>query len=83
MELMLKDLDDSFIDTKIRVLYTQVDGVLQDYDLDYEDEVKIVVDDETYYLPRGYPFSVSLSDEDYDPAVLLGVVDPWSPFQGL
>lgn len=83
MELTLKDLDESYIGKSIRVLYTQLEGELDDFDLEYEDEVKIVLDGESFYLPRDYPFAESIDVAEYDPIVLLGVVDPWSPFQDL
>lgn len=83
MDLKLKDLDENYVGARIIVKFTQLEGVLDSFDLDYEDEVKIVLDGDSYYLPREYPFAEALKDEDYDPIVLLGVVEPWSPFQGL
>lgn len=80
MSRILLDLSPEDIGTQIRVLYTQVEGTLEDFDLEYEDEVKLVISGETYYLPHDYPFAESTTPEDYDPAVLLGVVDPWTPF---
>lgn len=81
--MKLEDLDESFLGASIRVMYTQIEGELTDFNLNYGDDVKIVVGGEVYYLPREYPFAESVGYDDYDPSVLLGVVEPWSPFQGL
>lgn len=83
MTKTLNDLDDNMIGTRIRILYTPVEGVLEYFNLDYEEDVKVIINGSTYYLPREFPVSESITDEEYDPSVLLGVVEPWSPFDGL
>lgn len=79
MNRTLRDLSTDMIGTSIRIPYTQVEGVLYSFDLDYEDDVRLEVDGNVYYLPADYPVAESLGTDEYDPAVLLGVVDPWSP----
>lgn len=79
----LGNLEDNDVGSRIRVHFTQVEGELESFDIDYGDDVKVIVSGTAYYLPAEYPFSESISEEDYDPAVLLGVIDPWSPFNGL
>lgn len=79
MNKTLRDLSDSDIGTRIRVQYTQVEGVLESFNTKYGDDVKLVVDGTYYYLPAEYPVVAAMDFEDYEPSVLLGVVDPWSP----
>lgn len=71
-------LDDSWLGESVNIPYTAVSGVLESYDVDYEDEVKLEVNGDTYYLPRDYPI-YEYNFEEYTPSVLLGVVEPWSP----
>lgn len=79
MDRTLRELSDSDVGTRIRVPYTQVEGVLESFSAEYGDDVKIVVDGNPYYLPAEYPVVEAMDFGDYDPSVLLGVVDPWSP----
>lgn len=79
MDKTLRELSEDDIGTSIRVPYTQVEGILESFDINYGDEVKIVVGGNPYYLPADYPVTESIDFGDYDPSVLLGVVDPWSP----
>lgn len=79
MTATLNDLTEEELGTRIKVHYTQVEGTLDSFDLDYEDDVKVTISGVTYFLPREFPYSESILPEDYDPAVLLGVVEPWSP----
>ena len=53
--------------------------MLESFSTEYGDDVKIVVDGNPYYLPAEYPVVEAMDFGDYDPSVLLGVVDPWSP----
>lgn len=75
----LRDLSDSDVGTRIHVQYTQVEGVLESFSTEYGDDVKVVIDGTSYYLPAEYPVVEAMDFGDYDPSVLLGVVDPWSP----
>lgn len=79
MDRTLRDLTESDIGTRIRVQYTQVEGILESFNIEYGDEVKVVVDGNPYYLPADYPVVEAMDFGEYDPSVLLGVVDPWSP----
>ena len=79
MDRTLRDLTESDIGTRIRVQYTQVEGILESFNIEYGDEVKVVVDGSPYYLPADYPVVEAMDFGEYDPSVLLGVVDPWSP----
>lgn len=79
MDRTLRDLTESDIGTRIRVQYTQVEGILESFNIEYGDEVKVVVDGNPYYLPAEYPVVEAMDFGEYDPSVLLGVVDPWSP----
>lgn len=79
MDRTLRDLTESDIGTRIRVQYTQVEGILESFNIEYGDEVKVVVNGNPYYLPAEYPVVEAMDFGDYDPSVLLGVVDPWSP----
>lgn len=79
MSKTLRDLREEDLGTSIRVPYTNVEGVLESFDVEYADDVKIVVSGNAYYLPADYPIAESLDFGEYDPSVLLGVVDPWSP----
>lgn len=75
--MILGELDASWLGKTVQIPYTQIVGELSDYDLDYEDEVRLVIDDEVLYMPREYPVR-EYDFDSYDPSVLLGVVDPWS-----
>ena len=79
MDRTLRDLTESDIGTRIRVQYTQVEGILESSNIEYGDEVKVVVDGNPYYLPAEYPVVEAMDFGEYDPSVLVGVVDPWSP----
>lgn len=79
MNRTLRDLTDEDIGMSIRVPYTQVEGTLESYSPDYEDEVRLVVSGATYYLPGDFPVVEAMDFGEYDPSVILGVVDPWSP----
>lgn len=79
MSRVLRDLNSDDIGTQIRIPYTNVEGTLESYDVDYGDDVKIIVSGIVYYLPAEYPVVSSMDYGEYDPTVLLGVVDPWSP----
>lgn len=79
MDRTLRDLTESDVGTRIRIRYTQVEGVLESFSTKYGDEVKVVVDGNPYYFPADYPVVEAMDFGDYDPSVLLGVVDPWSP----
>ena len=68
------------VGTSITVGYIPVSGVLERVSHDYEDESKVTISGEDYYLPKEYPVYDSESTTDYDPSVILGVVDPWSPY---
>lgn len=79
MDRTLRDLTQEDVGTLIRVPFTQVEGTLDSFDTDYGDDVKVVVSGIPYYLPGDYPVTEALGFGEYDPTVLLGVVDPWSP----
>lgn len=79
MSKTLRDLTEEDLGTSVRIPYTNVEGVLEDFNIDYADDVKIVVSGNIYYLPADYPITEAMDFGEYDPTVLLGVVDPWSP----
>ena len=68
------------IGRNIRIGYTPMSGVLTHVDHDYGDESLVVVGGMAVYLPREFPVYDNITDDEYHPSVLTGVVDPWSPY---
>lgn len=75
--MRLNKLNESLIGKGVRIPYTHIVGTLESFNVDYGDDVSIRVSGETFYLPGDFDI-YEYDLDDYEPSVLLGVVDPQS-----